>query len=287
MALKFINSKNINLQTPGLLVCAGTVTCKTVESMGAGFSLFKQTFQEINWQPCLQKNLDEYFKSKTPIPVFECICVQDGLYGAVATVSCFNSNSVIDNSNLFDIEKEKTNYKNAVKQAIQYAEKAKIPLYIQPLGIGVYGWPFEIAANLFAEAIKEENASIDLNILIYAQEPGSNDQLFKEKLAVICLKKSAVSDTILDAGIKTSLFSQSSNSINSSHENLFSNPAFQAILVFLLIISIIMLMAGINGLAAPALAVASSTAILGLILGGITGVTLTGGALAYSLSANG
>jgi hypothetical protein len=48
-----------NLTTPALIVCAGSVTCNSVDQMGAGFNLFINTFASSDggWKPTLQQEL--------------------------------------------------------------------------------------------------------------------------------------------------------------------------------------------------------------------------------------
>lgn len=203
-----INSKTIGVDMPffvpnsiqpptnALVVCAGTVTCKKVSSMGAGFGLFKALFNENTsanftkggWQKDLQNVLDAYHSKQSPIPPYQRIAQQNGLVGGVATVAAFSSaKGVTFDTYATDIERQegyKEQYKQAIKHAMADAKQLERPLFIQPLGIGEYGWDPKLAANLFAEIIVQldPDDNLDITIPIFNQKKGSKDLLFKEAL---------------------------------------------------------------------------------------------------------
>jgi hypothetical protein len=185
MGLQLRNTQDIKWDTPALVVCAGTVTCSTVSGMGSGFLLFKKLFSNniyvnnpnIGWEKVLKAILDKFQKTKklSDMPAYVRMAEHKSLIGGIATVPVYDKNSIADN------EKR---YKEAVKQAVLDAVILNTKLIIQPLGIGVYGWPPECAAQLFLEAVNEVDPTGDVEIIIsiYDKSPGKPDQLFKEAL---------------------------------------------------------------------------------------------------------
>jgi hypothetical protein len=194
--MPFYVPDSINPPKDALVVCAGTVTCKFVSGMGAGFILFKKLFgdnlsfsnKEGGWQKELQEILDAFHGKKMPMPPYVRMAQQDGFIGGIATVAALSSAKGLglesfknDTERQIDFEEQ---YKFAIQQAIYDAQQLKRPLFIQPLGIGVYGWDPQIAAQLFAQAILSADPEDILNITIpiYDQKKGSNDIIFKEAL---------------------------------------------------------------------------------------------------------
>jgi len=164
--------------SPGsLVVCAGTVTIPRVSGMGSGFNLFKEIFSMNSpWVATLQTHLDNHFSKNHSVSMpayLSSIATKDELVGSVATVPVFNSQ--LDQTN---------RYEDAVRGAVKDAIKLGRPLYIQPLGIGVYGWKPEIAATLFLKVIQEEDPHDQLNITIpmFNASANSADLRFKEAL---------------------------------------------------------------------------------------------------------
>lgn len=182
-----------------LVVCAGTVTCSTVGEMGSGFMLFKKLFKDNGsytnyaggWTAELQQILDNYHSNTQAMPAYIRVAeakktVDDVLIGGVATVPVRSGNTGLGKEHYSSTEEKEDafnkQYKSAVMQAVLDAKELDRPLFLQPLGIGVYGWDPKLAARLFAEAICEADPEdkIDITIPIYQINPGSNDQLFKE-----------------------------------------------------------------------------------------------------------
>ncbi|MFI4918815.1 MAG: hypothetical protein ACHP65_04600 [Legionellales bacterium] len=181
-----------------LIVCAGTVTCAQVSGMGSGFVVFKNQFRSNvscndhagGWNNELQILLDQYHAQAASMPPYVRIAEQDGYIGGVATVPYFSGNKGLSFDEYLNMgareEAFRSQYKLAVKQAILDAKELGRPLFLQPLGIGVYGWKPEAAAKLFAEAIMEADPKdeVDLTIPIFDPAPNSNDARFKTALAV-------------------------------------------------------------------------------------------------------
>ncbi|MCC5014343.1 MULTISPECIES: hypothetical protein [unclassified Legionella] len=75
-----------------LIVCAGTVTCHTVSSMGAGFTVFKAYFDKNlhhenrpgGWVAALQLQLDNFHQQKQEMPAYSRLARQDDYLGGVA-----------------------------------------------------------------------------------------------------------------------------------------------------------------------------------------------------------
>lgn len=192
--MPFQTPNNMQPKKNSLVVCAGTVTCSTVSQMGSGFLLFHKLFDKNcsctnyqgGWRAELQLALDSYFKSKKAMPAYVRIASQNTFIGGVATVPVRAGNTGLNHEQLLNnSEREnilKAQYKSAVQQAVLDAKSLQRPLFLQPLGIGVYGWKPKEAAHLFAEAILEADPTdeIDITVPIYQTTPGSNDQIFKE-----------------------------------------------------------------------------------------------------------
>ncbi|KTC76997.1 hypothetical protein [Legionella brunensis] len=166
-----------------LIVCAGTVTCRDVKGMGAGFLVFKKFFNQDmhiekgKWSDHLNEILEDYHQDKKPVPPYIRIAKQDSYTGGVATVPVYSANKEQQ-------EELISQYKAAIKGAIDDAIHLQQPLYLQPLGIGVYGWPPALAAQLFAEVISEADPEdkLAITIPIHAQDPKSNDKIFEATL---------------------------------------------------------------------------------------------------------
>lgn len=173
-----------------LVVCAGTITCKQVDTMGAGFNLFKTHFSNNisienhvgGWKAHLQQFLDAYHNRKQPIPAYVRIARHENLIGGIATVPVMGKKNP-DHTDAHNVAHQEQHYKEAVKGAVQDAKTLKRPLFIQPLGIGVYGWPPERAAKLFFDAIQEADPAheVAVSITLYDPVAGSADQRFKKQ----------------------------------------------------------------------------------------------------------
>lgn len=175
-----------------LVVCAGTVTCANVEAMGSGFNLFKQYFdQDLHsnptrskgWIADLNQKLTGYRYGRE-LPLY-CQIARQGTYiGGIATVACLkNGYPITPNQQKMSQGDLEEQYKTAVRQAIQDAIQLQRPLYIQPLGIGVYGWEPSLAATLFGEVLAEfQNTIGQVLIPLYNQHEHSPDRKFAAQL---------------------------------------------------------------------------------------------------------
>lgn len=192
MSIRFVSSNDIP-EKGTIIVCAGTVTCHKVSQMGAGFSVFKKYFSddvayeenEKNWQAVLNHRLHDFFHDKKPMPAFQLIAKSQDYLGGVATVPYLAGKVSLDPTRSSPTQSElEQDYLNAVKGAIETASDLERPLYLQPLGIGVYGWAGEKGGELFSQAIKLVNSDDKLTITIplFKTEPQSNDQRFKASL---------------------------------------------------------------------------------------------------------
>ncbi|WP_347251608.1 hypothetical protein [Legionella sp.] len=192
--MPFTTTTRIEPQANSLIVCAGTVTCTSVLSMGSGFTVFKQFFnQNIHyqnaaggWQKALQTILDNYHSQQEEMPAYIRIAEQDGYLGGVATVPFVAGNVGLTFETLSDsVERKKRfkeQYKAAVQGAVLDAKQLSRPLFLQPLGIGVYGWDAKEAAEIVADAIAEAdpNDEVDITIPLFNPTPGSANELFKK-----------------------------------------------------------------------------------------------------------
>jgi hypothetical protein len=175
-----------------LVVYAGTVTCANVEAMGSGFNLFKQYFdQDLHsnptrskgWIADLNQKLTGYRYGRK-LSLY-CQIARQGTYiGGIATVACLKNGHPItptqQKMSQGDLEEQ---YKTAVRLAIQDAIQLQRPLYIQPLGIGVYGWEPSLAATLFGEVLAEfQNTAGQVLIPLYDQHEHSPDRKFATQL---------------------------------------------------------------------------------------------------------
>lgn len=199
---------------PGsLVVCAGTVTCGDVLSMGAGFLAFKATFPGSSWWNHLQEKLitprrlkdnlsiDKDIRKTIKIPSYLSNIAKNGtLIGSVATVPYLRQNNPILLNNEISAREQ---YKDAVRGAVKEAQQLGRPLYIQPLGIGVYGWDPELAATLFYEVFQELDIEgrkdiknkIDITIPIYdVSKKDSPDSKFMTRINHL-IKNSPVAKT--------------------------------------------------------------------------------------------
>ena len=197
-----------------LIVCAGTVTCSSVQNMSSGFQMFKTYFDKNKhsdstnsegWQTDLNDKLSIYHNGGE-LPLY-CRIAQQGTYvGGVATVASLqNPNSPITPTHLRmpqeDLEKQ---YKEAVRQAIQDASQLGITLYIQPLGIGVYGWNPKLAAALFGEVLAEfQRTNVEIEIPIFNQDENSNDRQFAAQLQT-CIDQSFDPKVLSNARLQAS-----------------------------------------------------------------------------------
>jgi hypothetical protein len=183
-----------------LVVCAGTITCYKVSDMGSGFVLFKDLFEGglscntpgKTWEEELQVYLDSYFNEKKPMPSYVRVAQQKkgAFIGGVATVPVKGHLGVNHPEEKPSEIEEESQYKLAIINSINDARALKRPLFLQPLGIGVYGWDSKKAATLFAESIilADPNNEIDITIPIYNQSAHSADQVFKETFNQVMTK---------------------------------------------------------------------------------------------------
>lgn len=172
-----------------LIVCAGTVTCHTVSSMGAGFTVFKTYFDKNlhhenrpgGWIAALQLQLDNFHQQKQEMPAYSRLAKQDDYLGGVATVPDQLGHKGLTFAKTLSEQDLQAQYKEALRGAINDALVLQRPLFIQPLGIGVYGWDPELAATFFAEVIcqTDPEGKLDISIPIFNPTPGSSNKKFK------------------------------------------------------------------------------------------------------------
>lgn len=180
---------NAKPQKNSLIVCAGTVTCRTVSSMGAGFTVFKEYFDKNlhhenlpgGWIAALQLQLDNFHQHKQEMPAYIRLAKQDSYLGSIATVPDKLGHKGLTFAKTITEQDLHAQYKEAIRGAIKDALLVQRPLFIQPLGIGVYGWDPELAATFFAEVIcqADPKAELDISIPIFNPTSGSNNEKFK------------------------------------------------------------------------------------------------------------
>lgn len=165
MPLKFTSSDSKDIPANALFVAAGTVTEKSVDTMGAGFNKFKSVFRgekstegDMSWEKKMQAALDNHIGPGT-MPAYMQMAQKGTLSGGVATVP------YVGEGNTPTAAQEK-DYKAAIRGALEDAIKLGKPISMQPLGIGVYGWDPKLAAKLTADVIKEKQAYKDLDVSI-------------------------------------------------------------------------------------------------------------------------
>lgn len=196
MQVQFVPS-DVEPKPQSLIVCAGTVTCSNVDQMASGFLLFKRLFshnihveddaEEKGWKEALQGILNRFYQGKEPMPSYVRIAKQDGYIGGIATVPQKLRKGLkleqYSNDELKQAHIEQ--YKEAVRLAVLDAIKLNRPLHIQPLGIGVYGWEPEEAAQLFVKVLGEIDIENQLQITVplFDSKANSNDQRFKEEFS--------------------------------------------------------------------------------------------------------
>lgn len=164
MPIKFTSSDLQDIPANALFVAAGTVNIDNVSEMGAGFKQFKRLFRDATdsegnkpWQEKMQDTLDTHIANKT-MPPYIPMAKKDRLSGGVASVPRYDKTKNQDEA-----------YKAAIKGAMDAAIQLHKPLILQPLGIGQYGWPSDLAARLTAEVIKSDPKykQLDINIPIH------------------------------------------------------------------------------------------------------------------------
>ena len=179
-----------------LVVCAGTVTLKKVADMGLGFSLFKRLFASYpHWQDDHDDRLDRYHRGKDVMPAFVEVNPQFAedkhqLIGGIATVPARSQGFHLHSNtqhNFYSDELLEGQYQAAVEAALLAAQKYNVPLFIQPLGIGEYGWDPLVAARLFHAAIQKIDPLHQLKITVplFNTIPDSSDQQFGKRLQVL------------------------------------------------------------------------------------------------------
>ncbi|MCA0403490.1 MAG: hypothetical protein LCH30_06770 [Proteobacteria bacterium] len=192
MGLSTLDSENGSyaFEANALVVCAGTVTFQNVSGMGSGFSLFKSLFDYKSspaWVNKLQKYIDKDYQKESKLDYPYVTLVENdstALSGGVATVPVYQK---------LKEKIQKEDYIIAIQRAIEEAIRLKKILYIQPLGIGVYGWPAETAAQLtfdtYQKAIQNcsEEEIPEVQFLIYNQ--AGADLAFKIKLHELISKE--------------------------------------------------------------------------------------------------
>ena len=136
------------------------------------------------WEADLNQKLAIYHKGGN-LPLY-CRIAQQGTYiGGVATVASLRrQNAPITPTHQIMTQRElEEQYKAAVREAIQDAIQLNRPLYIQPLGIGAYGWNPKLAATLFGEVLAEfKTKDVDIAVPIFDQAENSNDRQFAAQL---------------------------------------------------------------------------------------------------------
>ncbi|KTC84621.1 MULTISPECIES: hypothetical protein [Legionella] len=201
--MPFATTTRIEPKENSLIVCAGTVTCSSVSAMGSGFMVFKRFFNKNihqnnisgGWQEALQHILDSYHGGQEEMPAYVRIAQQDSYLGGVATVPFIAGGTGLTFEKISTpAEKEKRfkeQYKRAVEEAVIDAKKLRRPLFLQPLGIGVYGWDAKEAAEIVVEAVCEAdpNDEVELTIPIFNPSPGSANELFKETFTAEMAKR--------------------------------------------------------------------------------------------------
>ena len=176
-----------------LLVCAGTVTVNTEPDMGAGFVVFKELFDSYpDWQVDHDDLLERYRRGKDLMPPFVEVRAhpldqQSQLMGGIATVPDRAKGYPLHSNQQHDFyaaELLEAQYQAAVEAALLAAQKYNVPLFIQPLGIGEYGWEPLVAARLFHAAIQKIDPLHQLKITIPLHDvsPDSSDQQFGKRL---------------------------------------------------------------------------------------------------------
>lgn len=79
-------------------------------------------------------------------------------------------------------------YKTALRQTFQEAIDLDIPVIIQPLGTGGYGWPANIAAEIFADVLEEfKDTNLDVTVNIHSTDP--NDVFKNQLLQKVAIEK--------------------------------------------------------------------------------------------------
>lgn len=191
--MPFQTVTGIKPQKNSLIVCAGTVTCTSVSGMGAGFMVFKDFFnsnlhhanRSDGWQNALQEILDRYHHKEEKMPPYVRIAKQDSYLGGVATVPDKIGEKGLTFEKFSDTTAKeqgfKRQYEAAIKGAVLDAKELGRPLFLQPLGIGVYGWGTQEAAEMFAAAIcaADPEDQVDITIPIFNANPSSKDGQFR------------------------------------------------------------------------------------------------------------
>ncbi len=161
--------------------------------MGAGFTVFKEHFDKNlhyenlpgGWIAALQLQLDNFHQQKQEMPAYIRLAKQDNYLGGIATVPDKFGHKGLTFAKTITEQDLQAQYKAAIRGAIRDALLVQRPLFIQPLGIGVYGWDPELAATFFAEVIcqTDSKAELDISIPIFNPTPGSNNEKFKLRFA--------------------------------------------------------------------------------------------------------
>ncbi|WED43030.1 hypothetical protein [Legionella cardiaca] len=228
---------NLTPQDNSLIVCAGSVTCDNVSNMGSGFNVFKKYFNknkhesgDKGWQEAYNELLKKYYSVTDNMPAYIRIAQQDGYIGGIATVPVYTSFRGLTFKEKFSEEDLHAQYQQAIKGAVNDAKSLKRPLYLQPLGIGVYGWNPELAAELFAKAIiaSDPNDEVEIIIPIYDQTANSNDKRFERALKKELAKQRELDLSELDVGTPKASLPERENEESLSAETL-SAPTTEAI----------------------------------------------------------
>lgn len=194
-------------QSNSLVVCSGTVTSTRVLGMGGGFNVFKKLFNQNvsskdnligGWEKDLQDSIDDFNtyvastgRNGKPMPSYQTIAKQDDLLGGVATVPCLkpggSGTAGPDNHETY-----KAQYKAALQGAVDEARTTGRPLWIQPLGISGYQWPYEEAAQLFCDVLCEEkNRNSDVEITVDIHDLRTSDNTSRQFKAALITKLQA------------------------------------------------------------------------------------------------
>lgn len=192
--MPFATTTRIEPKQGSLIVCAGTVTCTSVAGMSSGFMVFKQFFNENihqqnlpgGWQSALQDILDKYHSKQEEMPAYIRIAQQGNYLGGIATVPFIAGNIGLTFKEMSNAQEMKTcfkeQYKRAVEAAVKDAKNLNRPLFLQPLGIGVYGWNAKEAAEIVVAAICEADPEdqVEVTIPIFNPSPGSANDVFRQ-----------------------------------------------------------------------------------------------------------
>lgn len=178
-----------------LVVCAGTISADSVEYMGYGFNYFKNLFGFYgNSTPIWVTTLNNEFSKLISVPIENRINFINPYIRLIEPNPHYNYCGGVATVDMLAVgqdpsDAQKVQYKKAVKLAIIDALVLRKTLYLQPLGIGSYGWSPTLAAQLFFESYNELKreypgvSSLQIEIPIF--DSASNDGIFKAELEAL------------------------------------------------------------------------------------------------------